>query len=501
MSLLDLSWVGFVALIIVLLTSTINKFLGGILADPVGSYPSLFGPGSWIGGKDGVGWMIEWPYALPNLVNAVFLFLSAMSVLLSLEEVSLLSLLSILFLKLTCVRKTHESLRQQPDLGLRIGRRLVCLLCCKNNRHGYVPVIADDVDSLSAVSQDVELPSTPVSPTSAPTFFPTTSIHNTSPTTTRPSTSYPNTYETPSPRSDYPAASNILQTAAPDGLEAQSAPDSSSSTTVDTSPVHFETPKKRERLPVSRIWTRNVISTLIAHALLALHVGTYSSLWFVFMSTPRFDPKHPIPPWLKKQHFPFYFTGGLALPPKQIGAALAVLGTIGISLQLLLYPRLSSRLGIVWSYRYSLLLFPIAYFLVPFLVMIPSTTQPPAAVGGILVWLGIVGILFIQVLARTFALPATAILVNNCCPHPSVLGTIHGIGQSVSSASRTLGPVVGSLVFAHGLNVGVVGLAWWTLMVMAALGAVAGTFVKNGNGHEILLEGEEEEEYEEESRK
>lgn len=60
---------------------------GGLLADPVGSYPSVFGPGSALGGKDGVHWMTKWPYALPNLVSAFFLLNSALALSLGLEEV------------------------------------------------------------------------------------------------------------------------------------------------------------------------------------------------------------------------------------------------------------------------------------------------------------------------------------------------------------------------------------------------------------------------------
>ena len=65
----------------------IGPVLGGLLADPVGSYPSVFGPGSWLGGEDGVGWMKRWPYALPNFVSAIFLGAAAFGVLLGLNEV------------------------------------------------------------------------------------------------------------------------------------------------------------------------------------------------------------------------------------------------------------------------------------------------------------------------------------------------------------------------------------------------------------------------------
>jgi len=93
-------------------------------------------------------------------------------------------------------------------------------------------------------------------------------------------------------------------------------------------------------------------------------------------------------------------------------------------------------------------------------------------------------------MARTFALPATIILLNNCSPHPSVLGTVHGIGQSVSSAFRTVGPVVGGVWYGKGLEMGMVGLAWWGIATVAAAGCIAALFVYEGSGHEIFLEGE-----------
>lgn len=65
----------------------IGPILGGILADPVSKYGQLLGPGSLIGGKDGVWWMQHWPYALPNVVSAVFIFISFSAVIFGLDEV------------------------------------------------------------------------------------------------------------------------------------------------------------------------------------------------------------------------------------------------------------------------------------------------------------------------------------------------------------------------------------------------------------------------------
>ncbi|KAK1075219.1 hypothetical protein LTR74_000625 [Friedmanniomyces endolithicus] len=269
-------------------------------------------------------------------------------------------------------------------------------------------------------------------------------------------------------------------------------------------PPHRPTTTRR-KLPFRRIWTPTVCFTLLAHGLLAMHVGSFNSLWFIFLSTPRYTPNSTnndhnsttlhLPPDYHP-HPPFTFTGGLALPPPSIGTALAILGVIGISLQLLLYPPLSFHLGTIPSYRLSLLLFPLSYTLTPFLAILPSSAPAPAPASGFLVWTGITALLFVQTLARTFALPATAILVNNSSPHPSVLGTVHGIAQTVSSATRTVGPVVAGWAYGVGLERGVVGLAWWGLAGVAVVGAVAGRWVREGSGWEVSLEGEEEEERE-----
>ncbi|KAK3401654.1 major facilitator superfamily domain-containing protein [Sordaria brevicollis] len=248
-----------------------------------------------------------------------------------------------------------------------------------------------------------------------------------------------------------------------------------------------------QRLPFRRIFTRNVSFTLVANFLMAFHVGTFNSLWFVFLSTPVYDPsKAAASQNALVQKLPFIFTGGLGLQPREVGMAMAILGVIGIGLQLGLYPWLSARLGTIRSWRLFLVFFPFTYFLVPYLSLVPSSSPPPSPKDGIAVWMAIAGVLALQVVGRTFALPAQTILVNNCTPHPSVLGTVHGIGQSVSSFARTLGPMLCGFLYGLGLNMGVVGVVWWGLSGVAIFGFLASLFVWEGDGHEIWLEGDEE---------
>ncbi|GAM84351.1 hypothetical protein ANO11243_023450 [Dothideomycetidae sp. 11243] len=396
----------------------VGPIIGGLLADPVTSYPGLFGNNSLFGGEHGVWWMKKWPYALPNLVTAAFMAIATAVVIFGLEEVCSLPI----------------KLRSPGiDRSIRLSSPFARIVFRRSSENHYQSVAVSD-----ELAGDIEL-----------------------------------------------------------RAAAQSKPS-----------------KPRQKLPFGRIWTFNVIAVMIAHGMLACHFGAFSSLWFVFLSTPRYVPRSDanasnmtdpnaslhVPPDYRPRP-PFIFTGGLGLPPAAIGTSLAILGVIGIFLQLGFYPRVSFRYGTVKCYRLSLLIFPVVYSAIPFLAQVHSSAPPPHAASGPVFWAALVLLLAVHVLARTFSLPGTTILVNNACPHPSVLGTIHGLGQSASSLMRTIGPLLAGLAYGHGLRVGMVGAVFWGMAGWALLAAAAGQMVREGNGHEILLEGEEEEVEDQEGKK
>ena len=193
---------------------------------------------------------------------------------------------------------------------------------------------------------------------------------------------------------------------------------------------------------------------------------------------------------------PFVFTGGLGMEPAKIGMATALLGIMGIFMQLALYPRLSAALGIVHSWRWSLSSFPVGYMSIPYLAVVVRRTSPQPAEAdgdntkslGLYAWMAMALFLGIHVLGRTFSIPGQTILLNNCTPHPSVLGTVHGLGQSVNSLARTLGPMIGGFVYGIGLRAGCVGLVWWIMAAIALTGLFLSFRIREGTGHEVILD-------------
>ncbi|EMD00555.1 hypothetical protein BAUCODRAFT_61638 [Baudoinia panamericana UAMH 10762] len=399
--------------------NVLGPILAGLLVDPVGSFPHLFGPGSGFGGATGVRWLVAYPYALANLLCSVLLFVEALLVHYALDE----------------TLKTHRPLQVSEWNPVRVMRHAYESMVEAKNR-GYR--LIQDAQRQSLLS-------------------------------------------------DHDTSSTEMDGLGPTDAKLE--------------------PRSPQTLPFRRIWTTNVLWTLATIAIFDFHMGAFANLWILFLATPR-EFVHGVPDdsqtasnaaavSMKDKHIAprgaFKFSSGLAFPPPTIGFAMAIIGIIGVALQFLLYPWANSRFGLMRCFRGSLFLFPAAYYLAPYIALLPSATSPPGPASGWTVWLGISFVLFLQVAARTFALPASIILLNNSTPHPSVLATIHGIGQACSATFRTVGPILAGYWYGIWTERGVIGMSWWIVASIAALGCVASFWVRNGSGHEIFLPGEEQE--------
>ena len=235
-------------------------------------------------------------------------------------------------------------------------------------------------------------------------------------------------------------------------------------------PVTPPKPPTSGPVPFRRALTRNVLLVMSTVAALDFQLGGFTALWSLFLSSERRDSTTG-----PKPQFPFKFTGGMGFPPSTVGAAMSILGFVGIACQLMLYPRVNARFGLLRSTTYSLFFFPVAYLLAPYLSLLASASdnQP-------LLWSGILFIALIIIGARTFAIPGIVLLTNNASPSPELLGTIHGLGAAVSSAFRTIGPMVAGKWYSNGLENNMIGEAWWLLAVSAMLGCFPVFWVKDG---------------------
>ena len=261
------------------------------------------------------------------------------------------------------------------------------------------------------------------------------------------------------------------------GTDELSSPAPSAPESIPVGPARS---KSKRKLAFGRIWTFNVVCTLLSQFIISGHVGTFPILWAVFLSTPKTDSSI--------QGHPFRFSGGLGMHPGKVGFAMSLLGALGIFLQLVVYPTLQDRFGTIKIWRSALMIFPLAYLVAPYPSLVASTISQNGERPMLLVWLSIGMVIFCFIFGKTGVTPATTLLINDCTPHPSVRATIHAAATVVGNLSRSVFPMVVLAIFGRGLAIGVVGLAFWSLSGLAALAYVVSLWVIEGsNGAEIIL--------------
>ncbi|KAF5094962.1 hypothetical protein D0Z03_001945 [Geotrichum reessii] len=156
------------------------------------------------------------------------------------------------------------------------------------------------------------------------------------------------------------------------------------------------------------------------------------------------------------------FNGGLGWSTARIGVFVSILGFTGIFLQLAVYPTVANIYGNARVHRLALLVFPFAYFVIPFLSFTPETSE---FVNTLLV----IPIGMLVVLGRTFAIPPMTVLMTNAAPSRSVLGTVHGLTHSVVSVARCLGPFLLGNLYSLGIHINIIGLAFWIMTAVVII--------------------------------
>ncbi len=183
------------------------------------------------------------------------------------------------------------------------------------------------------------------------------------------------------------------------------------------------------------------------------HTISFEQLMPILLSMPL-SHEEPV--------LPFKFVGGFALSTKTIGFILSLQGVYSMLAQLLLVPVILRRFGSLGTFRFVAISYPILYFAVPYLALLPPNLRM-VSVYFCLVW---------KVTAQALAYPSNAILLTNAAPSMLVLGAINGIAAATASLCRAFGPTVSGLIHSAGLEKGYSGLAWWVCALVCVIGAI-----------------------------
>lgn len=216
-------------------------------------------------------------------------------------------------------------------------------------------------------------------------------------------------------------------------------------------------------VPFRKIWTTNVIYTMLATFLVAGNLGTFITLWPLFLSAPRQDSR--------ARHSSINLSGGLDLNARQVAICMSLLGIPSIVLQISIYPTLSDRYGTTRVWRFALFLFPLTYLIASITtVTTPTSSKLDTATNkSPILWFMVLFVLSLFIAGRTGVAPATTMLINDCTPHARLRGTIHTIGTVFSNLGRSIFPAIVLPIFGYGLKKGITGLGFWFLTVIAVI--------------------------------
>ncbi|EEH16239.2 hypothetical protein PABG_06326 [Paracoccidioides brasiliensis Pb03] len=214
----------------------------------------------------------------------------------------------------------------------------------------------------------------------------------------------------------------------------------------------------RPNLPWSQILTPQSNLILVAYAMMSMHTVAYDSVFPVFLNhkPQNYENNSDV-------KLPFKFSGGFGIDSQQIGILYTIIGVVGMLIQFLIFPHAAHRYGVLNCLKAASIIFPVTYFLTPFLVLFPTSTSRQLAA---------FVLLCCKLTCVVFSFPCCTILLTNSARSVSVLGTLNGVATSVSAIGKAVGPAALGGAFSLGVKKGYMILPWWMLGIIGTLSAL-----------------------------
>jgi hypothetical protein len=207
-----------------------------------------------------------------------------------------------------------------------------------------------------------------------------------------------------------------------------------------------------------KIFTKRVISLIIAMGLFTYHSMTYDHLLPIFLEDKRGETFSAFFQSIN----PFSASGGLGLTVQNVGIIMAIDGVIALFIQAIIFPFAAEKVGIYRLFILVSLCHPVSYIIMPYLVYLPPSLLYP----------GIYFCLTIRNLLSILAYPVLLIMIKEASPSPSVLGKINGLAASAGAACRTVAPPIAGYLYGIGSKMDFTALAWYGSAFVAVIGAI-----------------------------
>lgn len=218
----------------------------------------------------------------------------------------------------------------------------------------------------------------------------------------------------------------------------------------------------------NKVFTWTVVQFVVALGIFTYHSMTYDHLLPIFLQDKRADGDMNAFDLSSAS-----MGGGLGIPVQTVGIIMSLNGVIQLAIQALVFPVLAELFGVWRLLLMVTVAHPIAYFIVPFLQLLPQNLVIPS----------LFVCLTIRSLTAILAFPLLLIMIKEAAPDKSHLGKINGLAASTGAACRTVASPIAGLLYGMSIDLRFTALAWWASALVAIVGAMQVPFLNRAANH------------------
>lgn len=207
------------------------------------------------------------------------------------------------------------------------------------------------------------------------------------------------------------------------------------------------------QLPKPKAFTKDIMMLIIALGIFTYHSMAYDNLIPIFFQDKPGSEGSTLSSSAA-------FAGGLGLSTRSVGIIMFFNGISALLIQGIIFPLIAIRFGVWKSFIAVTFGHPLAYAIVPYLVLLPPQT----------LYVGIYTALTLRNVFGILAYPLLLILLKEASPSPSTLGKINGLAASAGASCRMLASPVAGWLYSLGMRKEFTPLAWWVTAGVAVVG-------------------------------
>ncbi|KAJ2853363.1 hypothetical protein J3B02_003178 [Coemansia erecta] len=235
-------------------------------------------------------------------------------------------------------------------------------------------------------------------------------------------------------------ASTAFSTPSPLPNESATATTSLSSSSVTLNPENAPLLNNRpQQLGIRQLLTPTVVRVMTTNVFVCISFSMGDQIYPIFAATNTSD-------------------GGLGLSTREIGISLAVASVVVIYLQLMTYPRLERKYGVLKCYQRGQKTIIPFYLLLPFLnlvakqVDVSRITQNFPSISHIVLWIMLICLLLVRVVGVVLVMTSINLLTANLAPSRAELGFMNGTQQLAMSTTRIVGPLISGTIWSWSIK-------------------------------------------------